>query len=97
MGLHGFVHFEFCCSCDYLSLVALKAPFSNENGAFLWFHPGFSKSLAELGVNKLEEFSRKEVLTGHEENPAFFITVIEGGLLFIIIPPAALFGFPVVA
>ena len=77
--------------------MALKAPFSFENGAFLWFHPGFSKSLAELGVNKLEEFSRKEVLTGHEENPAFFITVIEGRLLFYIYPPAALFGFPVVA
>ena len=28
---------------------------------------------------------------------SFFITVIEGGLLFIFIPPAALFGFPVVA
>ncbi|EDO59689.1 hypothetical protein CLOLEP_03739 [[Clostridium] leptum DSM 753] len=28
---------------------------------------------------------------------SFFITVIEGRLLFIFIPPAALFGFPVVA
>ena len=28
---------------------------------------------------------------------SFFITVIEGGLLFIFISPAALFGFPVVA